>query len=487
VKALYFSGQFGVSAGTLEDYGACDISLASDLPFFLDPFLLFHSERPEYQTLHDEIIRYILFLRDQAQGLLSPPEIANWYRFKEVKQNWLGFTYLGNQGSGLGADFAQSLHGALRGSMRAFGQETVTAGSHLEKLALIPGRVGRDSISDLTTNLIKGYLLEYTEAFAREHLPAGSCEEFRVARAVFNYTTMAWETRPYYLPSLDRDFVLLTPLDMLTRDDTWINYTDMVHSFHRLPEALPDAQLRAQVNLYFASRLGEDPTSKNRENAAKAVFQRFPELLDYYILGKENDGDAALSRSARRRRETNDLLIELVKAMLGELSQRTSFLNMPATSFDECLEKTLAFKQYIENQDGYRLLNPANSTMKPRNEADVQLFFGLLMSASPYDVNREANNGRGPVDFAVSKGRFDKSLIEVKLASNSHLKRNLQRQVAIYEAAHQVKRSVKMVVCYTAQESQHVQTILDELRLTGEESIVVIDARHDNKPSASTA
>jgi hypothetical protein len=44
-----------------------------------------------------------------------------------------------------------------------------------------------------------------------------------------------------------------------------------------------------------------------------------------------------------------------------------------------------------------------------------------------FDVNREVNNGRGPVDFKVSFGADDKSLIEVKLASNSSLKRNLEQ------------------------------------------------------------
>jgi len=48
------------------------------------------------------------------------------------------------------------------------------------------------------------------------------------------------------------------------------------------------------------------------------------------------------------------------------------------------------------------------------------------------DVNREVNNGRGPVDFAVSRAALDKTLIEFKLGSNSHLKRNLEKQVAIY-------------------------------------------------------
>jgi hypothetical protein len=97
------------------------------------------------------------------------------------------------------------------------------------------------------------------------------------------------------------------------------------------------------------------------------------------------------------------------------------------------------------------------------------------------------NNGRGPVDFKVSFGAGDKSLIEFKLASNSQLKRNLENQVAVYEAANRTRTSVKVIVIYTAADQAKVDRILRELKLENEESIVQIDARSDNKPSASKA
>jgi len=38
----------------------------SDLPLFIDPFLLFNSSNPAYQLLHENIIKYLEFLRDQS-------------------------------------------------------------------------------------------------------------------------------------------------------------------------------------------------------------------------------------------------------------------------------------------------------------------------------------------------------------------------------------------------------------------------------------
>jgi phosphopantothenate synthetase len=78
-------------------------------------------------------------------------------------------------------------------------------------------------------------------------------------------------------------------------------------------------------------------------------------------------------------------------------------------------------------------------------------------------------------------------LIEFKLGSNSQLKRNLEKQLPIYAAANRTRTSVKVIVYYTARDEKRVNKILKELKLDGEKSIVLIDARSDNKPSASRA
>jgi hypothetical protein len=482
---LYFSDQFGIDSSVLEQYGALDVSVVSDLPLFIDPFLLFNSPKAEYQQLHEQILKYLRFLRDEATDDLDPALIANWYRFKEVKQNWLGYTLFGNGGAGLGNNFAIALHGALRQIFHDFGAETISHSSHLEKLCLIQPGVGKDNISDFTTNLIKSYLLDYTQTFAHSHLRTEQCARFQVARAAFNYSTKTWATKPYYLPRHGADYILLTPEDMLTRDETWISHADMVRRFDQLPVAVPDDQLRAQINRYFQQELGLEPNAKQRAKAVHETVRKFPELIDYYIRLQEEDGDSATSVSEQKVNETRQILISQVRALVERLEQGGEFYEKPADTYADCLARARWFKGYIENQDGYRLINRAGQPFS--RESEVQLFFGLIWYRTEFDVNREVNNGRGPVDYKVSNGAFDKSLIEFKLGSNKSLKRNLEKQVAIYEAANRTHVSVKVIVYYTEKDEKRVKGILGELSLTADESIVLIDARSDNKPSASTA
>lgn len=483
---LYFSNHFDVDPVLLKEYGALDISVVSDLPLFVDPFLLFNSENEGYQKLHEEILRYLRFLRDEAGGNgLDPATIEDLYCFEEVKQNWFGFTLLGNGGHGLGTDFAHALHEALGSIVADFGKETITEGSHLEKLCLIKPGIGKDSISDFTTNLIKGYLCDYTAAFAREHLADDRCDEFNVDRAYFNYETKTWAAKTYRLPRLKDDYVLLTPMDILRREDTWINHGDMVARFAVLPDTIPNEQLRARVDRYFREKLGEDPNAKQTREAAAATIRRFPELIDRYIRLKEEDGDRAESINSQEVGDTEQVLIEQVQAAIIDLQERTEFYDKPWSSYDECLDRVKYFKAYIEDNDGYKVLNRKGQSFL--SETEVHLVFGLVWCNTEFDINREPNNGRGPVDFKASYGAGDKSLIEFKLGSNRQLKRNLQNQIEIYKAANRTPDAVKAVVCYTAAQEARVTKILKDLKLEGEESVVVIDARSDNKPSASTA
>ncbi len=106
---------------------------------------------------------------------------------------------------------------------------------------------------------------------------------------------------------------------------------------------------------------------------------------------------------------------------------------------------------------------------------------------TPSDVSPESNSGRGPVDFKISRGAKDKTLVEFKLASNSNLKRNLKNQTSIYEKAHDTKKSIKVILYFSEKELITVRRILTELNMKGDKDVVLIDARRDNKPSASMA
>jgi len=87
---LWFSDRFNVDPAVLEKYGAYDISVVTDTPLFVDPFLLFNSEKDKYQALHEHMLDYLRFLKEKAPLPLPEGLVQNWFAFHEVKQSRTG-------------------------------------------------------------------------------------------------------------------------------------------------------------------------------------------------------------------------------------------------------------------------------------------------------------------------------------------------------------------------------------------------------------
>ncbi len=493
---IYFTDFFDVTPEVLTKYGAFNISPYVDLPLFIDPFLLFTSDKLEYQGLHAEIIRYLGFLRDKSEnGTINDGLLKAWYCFHEVHQNCFGFCESGNRGVGLGLGFAAALSQNLAELFKDFGKEHVTRGSHLEKLMLIRSGVGKDKISDFTTNLIKGFLVRYTEAFAKKHVPSTKRRRVSVSHVEFDYVRGAWKSDFFDLPWLNGDYILLTPEDILTKDDTWINKEDLRNDFPQIRESIENDALRAQVNHYFESALkrdkdkrgrDKDPTVKQEREAVEATLRKFPELIDYYIREKEDNGDIAVERSKRKVDEVELRFVQNISFLAQQLASYTAFYETPETTLDEARRRVEYLKHVIEDLDGYRLFYDAKGAQIER-EKDLQIAFKLVCIDTPSSIDAEVNNGRGPVDFKVSRGSADKTLIEFKLASNSQLERNLRNQVEIYEKANRTPQSLKVVLFFTAAEEIKIKQALRNLKVPADAGVVLIDARRDNKPSASKA
>jgi hypothetical protein len=405
--------------------------------------------------------------------------------FPEVKQLWLGFSLKGNKGSGLGIDFARALHRNLNVVFRDFGDETVTRGSHIEKVCLIRDGVGRDKISDFTVNLIKDYLLDFTQTFARSYIKPSLRKVVAVSNARFDYRARVWRAAQYDLSFACGDHVLLTPRDMLTKDETWINRQDFYDRFESIANSVPNLELRSQLNQYLERELRRATTQRQRAAVCSTITEQHPELIDLYIRNREDRGVEAMRVSEGKVTDSEQRFVEQAGALIRKLETETDFYRHGIDTMEECKERIRFLKGEIENNGAYRLFYHDKKPVQ--READLQILYRLTWFATPSDFNSEVNNGRGPVDFKISRGSKDKTIVEFKLAKNSKLEQNLLNQVGIYERANRTNKSLKVVFYFTKYEHQKVLKVLRKLKLQDDASITLIDCRADNKPSASNA
>jgi len=486
-KRVSFSKYFGVSKAALAKADFFDISLISDTPLFIDPFHLFHSDKKEYEALHDEIIKYLSFLRDYSVSLdgksLSSSDIERFFRFPEVKQNWLGYCYFGNSGHGLGKKFANALNNNF---YKLF--NTGTPG-HLEKLALVTDRVGKDNISDFSTNLIHAYLAKETEKFTKDNIKDKNLVgTFTIKKAEFDYKTKSWKPKSFLLPKFDNDYVLLTPRDLLTKEDTWINKGDLIDEFNEIPYAMSNEALRDQLIDYLNQKLIEysetkidkktgEPklvqNKKTRQLAIKATILKYPETIDVYISKKEERGEIAEKISANYIAE-----IEAFKENQHEhfISHVDGSRKKP-TTLDEARDRANYFKGVVET-DLYVDFYDTNGN--PASEDWVQRQFLYVWGGTLSDVYREAVRGPGKTDYIISNGSEDKCVVEFKLASSSSLENNLRNQLDEYKKLNKAQHGLWIIIVYNDNEYQKVQLLIKKLKLNVRD-IIVVDVRKNNK------
>lgn len=483
-EMMYFSDIFEVDPSEIEKYGTLNISLYSDLPLFIDPFLLYASDKEEYQALHNSIIQYLAFLRDHAEAAIRKKGLlAEWFTFPEVKQNWLGYSVSGNSGRGLNKTFAISITHAIRSIYDDNDSKKITNSTHLEELALFGEGVGRDSISDFTTNLIKQYLLRYTQEFALKHINPKYLRKKSIKKSYFNYALERWEDEVYELPFYKGDYVLLTPKDLLTKDETWMNNPDMLARFDEIRETVPNEQLRDIINRrYIELLIGVDLKNKKEINIKrKQVLKEYPILVRQYIWQREQGKEDAVKQSIARVNEVEELFINQLRQWMSEGDSYGKLQAMPCGTYQETKSRLAYFKHVMENNDGYKLCYKSGERVT--QEKELQTLFKFVWYNTTASVDREVNNGRGPVDYKVSNGNDDCTLVEFKLASSSKLKQNLKNQVDVYKNANQTESAFAVIVYFDEKEHQRALGILQELQLVDNENIVLIDA--SEKESAS--
>lgn len=347
--------------------------------------------------------------------------------------------------------------------------------------------VGKDNISDFTCNLIKDFLLTYTQNFALQYIPHDLLRTINVDRVYFDYTLERWMPKEFTLPFYGDDYVILTPRDILTKDDPWINSKDLRGNFESICNAIENDQLRFEIFNYFRKHLPalkekEKHTYKELARATIAVIREYPIIINYYIKSKEENKEGAKNISQQKVSEVQTVFVENVQQLVETLSRTTDFYNYTSSgSYEEAYKRIEYLKKVIEENDGYRLFYYRGEPIK--REEYLQIIYRLTWYATSYDINREVNNGRGPVDYTVSRGAKDKTLVEFKLASNSKLKQNLANQVKIYEEANSTDSSIKVILYFNQDELIKVHSILKELKLDQDKNIVLIDA--GKKDSAS--
>ncbi len=202
--------------------------LRNDLPLCIDPFLLYKSRDPAFRLLHEQLISHF---RAGMTALAYGKETLAEYilTFPEVAAVGFGYGTSNKRGSGLGKVLRKLLIDTLRASPAILNRQI----RHVEEMQLISPGIGPDRVGDIASNIIKDFLITYTQRQCLIHnIPLhGNLP----VEHVYDEKEREWRDGYYDFPINPHDGgpVLLVPR-RIVRNLPWINYDNFVRTEFRL-------------------------------------------------------------------------------------------------------------------------------------------------------------------------------------------------------------------------------------------------------------
>lgn len=198
-----------------------DVNPAEDIALFIDPFAI--SIRPDRfcQQCHTTINAYFQRIVDKIRAQDNAGAYEQLSFLREPNETKLGFSTGRPQGAGIGGQQAMQLFKALQNST------AVQTGfiNSLEECELLIEGIGRDKISDLTTNVIRKHLAEYTKEQCVLHgIPTSSMP----LPPYYDVANDRWIPDYFQLPVVNRRPILMVPKLIARYDPSYssVNYYD---------------------------------------------------------------------------------------------------------------------------------------------------------------------------------------------------------------------------------------------------------------------
>lgn len=424
---ITFSEQFHISRAILEETGVFDVILDVDTRVFIDPALLELCEEPEFVNARVKVEEYlsniITLLRHSKQRRDMYWRKANrLLTFSELSGTCFGYSQNGTGGKAIGP--------VLREVVLCTIQELINEGETdpvlFELLGVFQEGIGCDRISDLITFILREDILRYTQrVVTRSGIPTSTVQlerqQYKTCRNPYNGKPLL------LLPS-----IILSPLPI-------------VKSFDNIDRICQENErVRREINAYFDF----DKKKKLQKSQILSLMHNSPSFRSALISAYKNSPKQAYDYSNDPAGE----YIWLSSAREYVTKYPLSLTGLPLESVDDVLSVTQRicdqFKSLIEDNGLSKLLYDSDGT--PKHESAAQLlFFGIADSycdANDIDLTKEGNNGRGPVDFKLSRGAKEKVVVETKLTSNSQLRHGIESQLPIYMKQEKTKHAIYLII-----------------------------------------
>ncbi|WP_312602969.1 hypothetical protein [Acinetobacter schindleri] len=212
---MKFSKKFGITDPNIEFF---DINIYADTKKFVDPYCI--SQTPTHTGMTSQ--RCIsFFMKELLTSVQNQNDTRSNYlcsRFNEPNGTRLGYSKIKRDGSGAGEHLASLFLQELK-RIRHLIQNGIF--NYLEECSLLCDELKFDRISDITIDIIKLPLIEFTQDQCRKY--GISMRKTKSKLSYFCESTGLWKEDYFELPHIDNsdEFLILIPRTFIPKIPTY--------------------------------------------------------------------------------------------------------------------------------------------------------------------------------------------------------------------------------------------------------------------------
>lgn len=378
------------------------------------------------------------------------------FNFSEVRGINLGFSK-STRGAGFGKKLSKQI---IKDAY-----EIIKSGSEQPEIfhltSLFEENVVPDRLSDMVATLIYDDIVLYTKNINK-----------KLGINKKNYPDYQFKAGLVINPYKGCE-ILLLPIDILHEIPIAKDWDDVDRVSRE------NQTIRAEINTLVGQQWKKLSVSTKKHYIKEFIFKK-PELLKKVI----DEYEAIVVESYDVYKNIDYLIEKIVHRIIKENNLVECDKK---NSFESAVEIINEYKQWIENQKGYSVLENIDT----RNEEKIvqRTLHGCASyycKSNHLDISPESNTGRGPVDFKISRG-IDKTVIEIKLTSNSETVHGFEVQIEEYAKSEETDNKIFLLID-NGKDSYRVEKVrnsFEKRKANGEKPafIIVIDAK--SKASAS--
>lgn len=408
----------------MNDMGVFDAILDKDSHFFINIVRLKSSSISEFIESYKAINNYFGEIATLLDAADNPTMDDVMYRtarkkfdFHEVNGINLGFSK-SKYGAGFGKSISdQVLRDAYQIIKKGSKQPEIF---HL--VSLFEENVAGDRLSDMIATIIEPYIRQYTIRVMNE---LGINSQ--------NYPDMNFQSDGLIHNPYKNSPILLLPKEILHKLPIAKEWDDIDRVVHE------NELIRKEISMEIGERWTKWATSEKKSYLKQHIFME-PAACSRVVNGYKNQKLDAYDV----KENTNYFAEVLLKDIRNTCSFKTD-INRP-TSVEAARAIIAIFKDWIENNRGLEVINNALSMKKEKiTQRLIHLAAKYYVNVNDLDFSCEADEGRGPADFKLSRGA-DKTVIEVKLSSNSQYIHGYQVQIKEYCTAEHATNSLYVLI-----------------------------------------